>query len=119
MYGTTTVGVTQADGTTFNISFSSSQDQSLYLSLTVSSLSGGSIDTTALSTYLATNYILGIYQVADITSITAMVHAYSSDILVQFAGVSLSAGSYMDSVLPSNRYNILTLSTGTTTISVI
>lgn len=119
MYGSTTVSITQEDSSNFNVSFSYSIDQNLYLSLTVSSLSGGAIDATALKTYLAANYILGIYQIADITSITSLIHAYSTDILVQFAGVSLSAGSYIDSVLPTNRYNILTLTTGTTTISVI
>lgn len=119
MYGSTTVAITQADGSTFNVSFSLSQDQNLYLSLTVSSLSGGSIDSAALKTYLAGNYILGIYEVADITSITALVYQYSADILVTFAGVSLSAGSYANSILPTNRYNVLTLSTGTTTVSVL
>lgn len=118
MYGSTTVSITQKDGSTFNVSFSLSQDQSLYLSLTVSSLSGGTIDLTALSTFLSTNYLLGIYQAADTTSIISLIHQYSSDILVSFAGVSLSAGSYTNSVLPSNRYQVLTLSTGTTTISV-
>lgn len=119
MYGTTTVAITQADGSTFNVNFSSSQDQTLYLSLTVSSLSGGTIDSTALKNYLTANYILGIYEVADITSITSLIHTYSTDILVQFAGVSLSAGSYTDSILPSNRYQILTLTVPSTTVSVI
>jgi len=119
MYGSTTVSVTQSDGSTINISFSLAVDQPLYLSLTVSSLSGGSIDTTALKTYLAANYILGIYEVADTTSITALIHQYSSDILVTWAGVSLSAGSYTSSVLPSFRYEILTLATTTTTVSVV
>jgi hypothetical protein len=119
MYGSTTVAVPQADGTNFNVSFSPSVDVNLYLSLTVSSLSGGSVDASALIAYLVENYILGIYEVADITSITSLIHQYSTDILVQFAGVSLTAGSYIDSVLPTNRFNILTLSTGTTTVSVV
>jgi hypothetical protein len=119
MYGTTTVAVTQADGSTFNIVFSPALDQNLYLSLTVSSISGGSVDTNALSTYLSANYILGIYEEANITAITALVANYSSDIVVKFAGVSLTAGSYTYTATASNRYNILTLSTGTTTISVI
>lgn len=119
MYGTTTVSVMQSDGSSFNISFSLAVDQPLYLSLTVSSLSGGSIDTAALKTFLAANYILGIYEVADITSITALINSYSDDLLVTFAGVSLSAGSYTPSILPSNRYNILTLAVSTTTISVV
>ena len=103
MYGSTTVSLTQSDGSTFQVSFSLAVDQPLYLSLTVSSLSGGSIDTAALKTFLAANYILGIYEVADTTSIIALINSYSTDILVTFAGVSLSAGSYTNSVLPSNR----------------
>ena len=62
MYGSTTVSLTQADGSIFNVSFSLAQDQTLYLSLTVSSLSGGTIDQTALKAFLADNYLLGIYQ---------------------------------------------------------
>ena len=119
MYGSTTVAVTQADGSTFNISFSPAIDQNLYISLTVSSLSGGSVDSAALVNYLVQNYILGIYQVADITSITSLIHQYTTDILVQGIGVSLSNSGYVDSVLPSNRYNILTATVGTTTVSVI
>lgn len=119
MYGTTTVAVTPADGSTFNVVFTRATDQNLYLSLTVSSLSGGVVDATALKTFLVSNYLLGIYEVADITSITSLIHEYSSDILVQFAGVSLTAGSYTNSVLPTNRYQILTLTTATTTISAV
>ena len=119
MYGTTTVAVTQSDGSTINISFSPAQDQNLYLSLTVSSLSGGSIDANALELYLVANYILGIYQEADTTSITALIHQYSSDILVKSIGVSLTNSGYTYSVFPTNRYQILTLTTATTTVSVI
>lgn len=119
MYGSTTVAVTQPDGSLFNIEFSYAVDQPLHISLTVSSLSAGAIDTTAIKTYLQDNYLLGIYQIADITAITALIHAYSTDLLVQFAGVSASAGSYVDSLLPTNRYNIWTTSVSTVSISVV
>ena len=119
MYGTTTVSLTQADSSTFNVMFSYSVNQNLYLSLTVSSLSGGTVDTNALTNFLVANYILGIYQESDITTITSLIHSYSTDILVRFAGVSLSNSGYAATVLPSNRYNILTLTSGTTTVSVV
>ena len=119
MYGSTTVSLTQADGSTFRVSFSLAVDQPLYLSLTVSSLSGGTVDPVALSSYLSANYLLGIYQEADTTSIIALIHQYSTDIVVKGSGVSLTNSGYTYSVFPTNRYNILTLSTGTTTISVI
>ena len=119
MYGSTTVSVTQADSSTFGISFSYAIDQTLYLSLTVSSLSGGTIDTAAIKAYLVSNYTLGIYQEADTTSIISLIHTYSTDLLVTGIGVSLTAGSYANSVLPTNRYNILTLTTASVTVSAV
>ena len=119
MYGSTTVSVTQADSSTFGISFSYAIDQTLYLSLTVSSLSGGTIDTAAIKAYLVSNYTLGIYQEADTTSIISLIHTYSTDLLVTEIGVSLTAGSYANSVLPTNRYNILTLTTASVTVSAV
>jgi hypothetical protein len=119
MYGSTSVSVLQADGSSFIVNFSPAVDLNLYLSLTVSSLSGGSIDTTALASYLATNYNLGIYEVADITSITALIHAYSTDILVQFAGVNNTNSGYVDSIFPTNRYNIWVLPAANIAINVV
>ena len=119
MYGSTTVSVTQADSSTFGISFSYAIDQTLYLSLTVSSLSGGTIDTATIKAYLVSNYTLGIYQEADTTSIISLIHTYSTDLLVTGIGVSLTAGSYANSVLPTNRYNILTLTTASVTVSAV
>lgn len=110
MYGSSTVSVIQADGTMFDIIFSRAIDQNLFVDLTVTSLSGGSIDTTALKNALAAQYILDIYEIADITSITALIKSINPDILVQSAGVCASAmGSFLDSLLPDHKYNIWVL----------
>lgn len=110
MYGSSTVSVAQVDGTTFNISFSRAINQNLFVKMTVTSLSGGSVDSAALATALSSQYILDIFQVADITSITSLVHSINPDVLVQSASVSVtSIGGYGNSVLPTNKYNIFVL----------
>lgn len=117
MYGSTTVAVLQADGTNFNVSFSPAVGQNLYVSLTVSSLTGGSVDTSALAAALAAQYILGIYQVADITSITSLIHTINPNVLVVFAGVNITNSGYLNSVLPTNRYNFFVLTSANISIA--
>ena len=119
MYGSTTVSVTQTDGSTFDIMFTRAQDKNLYISLTVSSLSGGSIDTTALAAALVQQYVLGIYEIADITSITALVHSINPDVLVQFAGVNNTNSGYVDSILPTHKYEIWVLTTAHIAIATV
>lgn len=119
MYGSTTVAITQVDGTTFDIKFTRAIDENLFVNLTVTSLSGGSIDATALATALAAQYVLTIYQIADITSITALVHSINPDALVQSAGVcDSSGGSFADSLLPTLKNNIWVLLSSNINITV-
>lgn len=120
MYGSSTVSVAQVDGTSFNIIFSRAIDQNLFLHITVSSLSGGSVDSTALKTALAAQYILGIYQVADITSITSLIHSINPDLVVSSAGVcATSGGSFVPDLLPTNKYNIWVLLSANITVTVV
>lgn len=120
MYGSSTIAVPQSDGTMFDIRFSRSIDQDLFVQLTVSSLSGGSVDAPALATALANQYILGIYQIADITSITALVHSINPDLVVNVAGVCDTVmGSYVPDLLPTHKYNTWVLLTANIDITVV
>ncbi len=120
MYGSTTVAVTQSDGTMFDIEFSRAIDQDLFLHITVTSLSGGSVDSTALKNALVAQYILGIYQVADITSITSLVHTINPDLVVTSCGVCASSGgSYVPDLLPTHKYNIWVLLSANIVVTVV
>lgn len=120
IYGSSTVSIAQTDGTMFNVSFSRAIDLNLYLHITVSSLSGGSVDSSALKTALAAQYVLGIYQVADITSITSLVHSINPDLVVTSCGVcATSGGSYVADLLPTHKYNIWVLLTANIVVTVV
>ncbi len=107
MYGSITVNVSQIDSTTFPIAFSRAVDQPLSITMNISSLSGGTIDTSVLKTALSQQYILGIYEEADVTSIAVVVRNINPDIVINSSGVSVSdGGSYTPTILPTNRYNI-------------
>lgn len=105
MKGTTTVNVTQIDASVFPVSYDVAVYQNLYISMHLTSKSVASIDSDAVKAYLASNYLLGIHEPADITAIDALIHAYSSDLVMTSAGVSLTAGSYGSSVWPTNYIN--------------
>lgn len=110
MKGDITINITQSDGSIFPVKFDIAIAQDLFVNLTVTSLSDGAVDIASLATSLANTYILGINQIADITSITALVKAINPDLLVQSAGVcATSMGSFVDSLLPTNLYNYWTL----------
>jgi uncharacterized phage protein gp47/JayE len=109
MAGTTTVAVTPVYGTSINISFSTAVYQSFYASMHITSKSGLSVNSTAIQNYLSSNYILGIYQPADISTLSYLLHQYSSDLVMSAAGVSLTNGSYGTSVYPSDYVHKLVL----------
>lgn len=120
MKGSVSVDVLQSDGSTIDILFDRAIDQDLYVKLTVTSISGGAVDSTALAAALAAQYILGINQIADITSITALVKSINPDLLVSSAGVcATSGGSFVDSLLPTNLYNIWVLLAANVDITVV
>lgn len=105
MKGTTTVLVDQVDGSTFDIYFDRATYENLYIQIYVTSLSSATIDEEALRTAIAAAYTLGIYERADITSITALVHAANPDLLVTSSAVKISGGVYANTVLPSYHQN--------------
>lgn len=111
MRGSVVVAVTQVDGTAFNIYFDRAIYEPLYIKFTVASLSGGSIDISALKTALASAYVLGIYDPADITSITALVKSINPDLVVSGAGVSDTNSGYITFKRPSTKQHRWTIST--------
>ena len=109
MYGTSSISLPQAYGTNFIAYYSTAQYQNFYATMHLTSKGGLSINTTDIANILSANYILGIYQAADITSISSLLHIYSSDLIIGNLGVSLSNGSWGSSVLPSAFTNKLVL----------
>jgi uncharacterized phage protein gp47/JayE len=109
MYGTTSVLVTPVYGTGITISFSTAGYQNFYATMHITSKQGLSVNGSAIQSYLSSNYVLGIYEPADITAIDALIHTYSSDLVVDSLGVSLTSGSYGTSVYPTAYNNLLVL----------
>lgn len=117
MKGTEIVPVDQVDGTTFDIQFERAVSQDLYITMNLHSLSSGAIDTVAIKQFLADNYILGIYDSADITAIAALIHVYSTDLVASDIGVSNVNAYYANQILPTNLYNKWVVTTGKITIT--
>jgi hypothetical protein len=117
MKGTGTYSITQADSTIFTVKYDNAIYQNFYAQMTLSSKGGLAIDKTAVATYLSNNYILGIYQAADITAIDSLIHVFSPDLVMALAGVSLTNGSYGTSVLPSSFAGKLVLPSANITIN--
>jgi hypothetical protein len=109
--GGTSYNITQVDGSTFTIYYNSAVAQNLYISINVNSKSGGTIDTTGLKAAIASKWTFSIYQKADVTSLVSLIHSINPDLLVTTSGVSLTAGSYVNYVLPTNKYNYFTVAT--------
>ena len=116
MKGSETVSVTQIDGSTFDIYFDRALYEYLYVTLYVTSLSGSAIDYAALRTAILAQYLLGIYEVADITSFTALVHSINPDLLVTAAYVRKSGGTDGDTATPSYKKNKFIISADTVSI---
>ncbi len=105
MKGNEVVNITQIDDSSFPVYYDTAVYQDLYITMKLSSKSSASIDTSAIKTYLSTNYILGIYEAADITAVDYLIRTYSPDLVMSSAGVSLTNGSYGTSVWPSAYIN--------------
>jgi uncharacterized phage protein gp47/JayE len=117
MKGNQTVNLTQIDGSTFPVYYDEAVYQNFYATMRITSKSAVSINTSAIQTYLSANYVLGIHEAADITSIDTLIREYSSDLVANSLGVSLTLGSYGTSVLPSAYLNKLVLPVANITIT--
>lgn len=117
MYGTTSVNVTPVYGTVMTISFSTAVYQNFYASMRLTSKQGIAVNGTAIASYLSQNYVLGIYEPADISTLDSLIRAYSSDLVMNNAGVSLTNGSYGTSVYPSDYVHKFVLPVSNITIT--
>ena len=118
MKGSQSLLITQSDGSTLSVSYDTAVYQPLYVTMHLTSKGSLAISTSAIATYLSTNYLLGIYEVADITAIDTLVHAYSTDLVMTSAGVSSTAAAYASSLAPSSYINKFVLASGSIAISI-
>ena len=109
MKGSTLVEVEQVDGSFFNVYFDIAQQQDLYIELNIESLVAGTIDNTAIKNFLISNYILGINEVADTTSIIALIKEYNPNLLVTASGVGIDGSNYFNSIKPGQVINYFVL----------
>lgn len=109
MYGGTSVFVTQVDGSSFEILFDRVVEESLYIFLRLESIESGSIDNDAVKDGIVAAYELGIYDPADITTITSLIKDIDPTLVVTECLVSKDKVTYGSSVLPSSKKNKFTL----------
>ena len=106
MKGSQKVTITQIDGSNFDIYFERAAYENLGIQIYVDSLSGILIiDEDALKTALVAQYLFGIYEEADITTLTSLVHSINSDLLVTAIKIRKPGGAWVDSVYPSYKQN--------------
>ena len=117
MAGAEAVTVTQTDGTTIDIKFDYAVEEDLYVQFTLTSKSGGAIDEDEIKAGLVEQMTFGIYDMADITTVTRIVSTINPDVIVSNAGVSATGYSYSDSVIPSDKKNKFVLDASNITIS--
>ena len=101
MQGSTTVNVTQVDGTLFPVKFSRPTPQLLYLNLVLSATDGAFIDYSGLGYRFLEQSSFSIGGFADLTTVVSALRALQPNILVSSGGVSLTDGSYAAQVSPS------------------
>ena len=119
MAGGTTVNVTQADGSTFPIKFDAAATQNLYIALTVTSKSGGSVDATAIKNGLVSALSYGINDTADVSSIIGAVLNINPDAVVSSATVKIYGGSPSAKVSPSLKKNYFVVTAANITVTVV
>ncbi len=117
MKGDTSFDITQIDGSIFTVYFDLAVQQPLYINLNIETLVPGVIDNDAIANYLVANYILGINQVADITSISALIKAYNPNLLVTAAGVSVDNTNFFNFISPSSIKNLFVLTSANINIT--
>lgn len=117
MKGAVTYDVTQVDSTLFTVQWDVVVEQNLYLKATLTSISGASIDTTAIKEALVTNYVLGINDSADISTLDAQIRAIDPNVVCSVLGVSDDGIAWVNLLSPSAKKNKFVLSTARITLS--
>lgn len=116
MYGATTVNVTRPDGSLFAVSFDTVVDQAIYIRFHLDSINSGSIDDNLVINGLVSNYLFTIYQPADITTVTSLIHAIDPTLVVSLCEVSVDSLSWYNSILPNSKKNKFILTAAQITI---
>lgn len=103
MKGTEGVTITQIDGSTILIYFDRADYQDLYLQFNLTSLSGGFIDYTNVVEQVTARYLFGIYEAADITTLSKIIKEINPDLVATDMGVSSDGISYSDILYPDDK----------------
>mgnify|MGYP000078233386 CR=1 FL=1 len=105
MKGTETYNILRPAGDYFTVRWDPVVAQNLYIEFDATSIDGVSaIDTTAIKNGLVANYVPGVYEEVDITSLGTAVQAIDPNVLVTNAGFSLSgAGPWTDTLTPTTK----------------
>lgn len=117
MYGGTSYVLTQVDGSTITINYDTAVSQNLYLEATLTSINGSSIDQAAIKTALVANWIFGINQAADISTLDAQIRAINPNVVCSSLGVSANGSSWVNLLSPTVKKNKFVLSTARITLS--
>ena len=115
--GSVQYNITQIDGSIFPVYFDYAQQSQLYIHLNVESLISGYIDNAALKTWISNNYILGINQTADITTLTALIKGYNPNLLVTSASVSRDNSNFYNSIAPGAVNDYFVIQTSNITVT--
>lgn len=120
MKGTVSTAVTQIDSSTFTILHDVAAQVPLYIKITASSVTGGTADAAAIQESIVNGYVLGIFETADITSITAVVHDANPGLLVTACSVcATGGGTFVSSLAPTTKDKRFVMSTGNITVTVV
>jgi len=118
MAGAETVSVTQVDSSTIDISFDRAVDEDLYIDLTVSSKTGGSVDDAAIKAGLVEALSYGINETADVSTIINAVYDISTDVVVSAATIN-NGGSDVAILDPTAKKNKFVISTSNISVTVV
>lgn len=116
MFGATVSPVTLPDGSTFNINFDRVVLQNLYIRFHLTSIDSGSIDNNLVINGLVSDYIFSIFEPADITTVTSLIHSIDNTLIVSNCQVSTDNSNWFNSVLPNLKTNKFVLTAGQITI---
>lgn len=117
MKGTQTYVVTQVDGSTITMKYDNVVDENLYLEATLVSITGTAIDRTAIKAALVTNYILGIYEPANVSTLNEQIRAINPDVVCSALGVSNDGVTWVNLLSPASKQNKFVLATARITLS--
>ncbi len=100
MKGSIDVPIVQIDGSTFHILFDNPTPVPLYINLDIAAVTG-TFDEDFIRAQLLQALKYKIGQTADVTTIVALVHAISPNVVVTNEGVSLSNSGYASTLTPA------------------